>query len=74
MYHRVSLLCPPFATLGLVQSAGGTYTQDAIFSLTIMPSLPVSRPQLHVQIGDNAFDDFAVAFWKDVIYTLGRPM
>ena len=30
---------PPFATLALVQSAGGAYTQDATFSLVIIPSL-----------------------------------
>ena len=30
---------PPFATLALVQTAGGAYTRDATFSLTIMPSL-----------------------------------
>ena len=30
---------PPFATLALVQSAGGTYTRDATFSLAITPSL-----------------------------------
>ena len=29
---------PPFATLALVQSAGGAYTRDATFSLAIMPS------------------------------------
>ena len=30
---------PPFATLALVQSAGGGYMQDATFSLVITPSL-----------------------------------
>ena len=30
---------PPFATLALVQSAGGAYTRDATFSLAIMPPL-----------------------------------
>ena len=30
---------PPFATLALVQSAGGAYTRDATFSLAITPSL-----------------------------------
>ena len=29
---------PPFATLALVQNAGGAYTRDATFSLTITPS------------------------------------
>ena len=54
------------------QSAG---TRDATFSLAITPSLPVPRPQLRVQIEeDNAFDDFAVAIWKDVIYTCGSSM
>ena len=31
----------PFATLALVQNAGGAYTWDATFSLVITPSLPV---------------------------------
>ena len=49
--------------------------RDATFSLTITPSLPVPRPQLRVQIEEeNTFDDFAVAIWKDVIYTCGSPM
>ena len=30
---------PPFATLALVQSAGGAYTRDATFSLAITPFL-----------------------------------
>ena len=30
---------PPFATLALVQSAGGAYTRDATFSLAITPPL-----------------------------------
>ena len=33
------MLNPPFATLALVQSAGGAYTRDATFSLTITPFL-----------------------------------
>ena len=61
---------PPFATLASVQSAGGeAYMQDATFSLAIMSSLLVPLPQLHVQIEDNAFEDFAD--WKDVIHTCG---
>ena len=65
---------PPFATLALVQSAGGAYTRDPTFSLAITPSIPVPRPQLCVQVEeDNAFDDFAVAVGKD-IYTCGSPM
>ena len=49
--------------------------RDATFSLVITPSLPVPGPQLHVQIEeDNAFDDFAVAIWKDIIYRCGSPM
>ena len=35
---------PPFATLALVQSAGGAYTRDATFSLAIMP--PLDREML----------------------------
>ena len=31
---------PPFATLALVQNAGGAYTRDATISLVITPSLP----------------------------------
>ena len=65
---------PPFATLALVQSAGGAYGRDATFSLAITPSLPVLRPQIRVQIEDNTFDKFAVAIWKDVIYRCGSPM
>ena len=52
---------PTFATLALLQSTGGAKTRDATFSLAITPSLPVSSPQLRVQIEDNTFDDFAVA-------------
>ena len=32
---------PPFATLALVENAGGAYTRDATISLAITPSLPV---------------------------------
>ena len=43
--------------------------RDATFSLATTSSLPVPRPQLRIQIEeDNAFDNFAVAIWKDVIY------
>ena len=73
-YCSVPQIRPLFATLALVQSAGGTYARDATFSLAITPSLSVPRPQLHVQIEDNAFDDFAVTIWKDVIYRYGSPM
>ena len=38
-YRSVPQIRPPFATLALVQSAGGAYTRDAIFSLAITPSL-----------------------------------
>ena len=31
---------PPFATLALVQKAGGAYTRDTTISLAITPSLP----------------------------------
>ena len=49
--------------------------RDATFSLAIMPSFMVPRPQLRVQIEEeNAFDDFAVAIWNDVIYACGSPM
>ena len=39
MYRSVPQIRPPFATLALIQNAGGAYTRDATFSLTIMPSL-----------------------------------
>ena len=58
---------PPFCNLILSTKRRGAYTRDATFSLAITPSLPVPRPQRRVQIEDNAFDDFAVAIWKDVI-------
>ena len=38
MSHKYA---PPFATLALVENAGGAYTQDATISLAIRPSLPV---------------------------------
>ena len=38
-YRSVPQIRPPFATLALVQSAGGAYTRDATFSLAITPSL-----------------------------------
>ena len=60
---------PPFATLALVQSARGSHTWDATFSLAITPSLLVPHPQLRVQIEeDNAFDNFAVAIWMLFIH------
>ena len=73
LYCSVLQIRPPFATLAIVQIAGGgLYAQDATFSLAITPSLPVPCPQLHVE--DNKFDDFAVAIWKNVIYTCGSPV
>ena len=80
MYCSVPQIRPPpfFATLALVQSAegrgeGGAYMRDVGYmqvSLANMPSFLVSHPQLRVQIEDNAFDDFAVAIWKGVIYAI----
>ena len=32
---------PPFATLALVENAGGAYTRDATIFFAIRPSLPV---------------------------------
>ena len=62
MYCSVPQIRPPLATLALVKSA-------------ITPSLPLSRPQLRVQKDENnAFDDFPVAIWKDVIYKSGSSM
>ena len=40
---------PHFATLALVESAGGAYMQDVTFYLANTPPLPVSR--LDVNIG-----------------------
>ena len=57
---------PPFATLAIVQIAGGLYAWDATFSLVITPSLLVLCPQLHVE--DNAFDNFAVAISMEESY------
>ena len=37
---------PPFATLALVQNAGGAYTRDATISLAITPSLPIKHDSL----------------------------
>ena len=52
---------PPFATLAIVQSAGGLYAGCDIFSCDYDLTFG-ARPQLHVQIEeDNAFDDFSVA-------------
>ena len=39
---------PPFATLALVQNAGGAYARDVTFFLMITLSLSVPRPQLRV--------------------------
>ena len=39
MYRSVPQICPPFATLALVQNVGGAYTWDATISLAITPSL-----------------------------------
>ena len=73
----VNLYCkysPSFCNLshGTNRRGGGLYARDATFSLAITPSLPVPRPQFHVE--DNTFDDFAVAIWKNVIYTCGSPV
>ena len=61
---------PPFATLVLVQSAGGGCLYAGCdISLVITPSLPVRCPQLYVQIEeDNAFDGFVVAIWMFFIH------
>ena len=37
---------PPFATLALVQNAGGAYTRDATISLAITPSLPIKHDSI----------------------------
>ena len=41
---------PPFATLALVQKAGGDYTRDATISLAITPFLPSIKSLL---VGDG---------------------
>ena len=47
---------PPFATLALVQSAGGAYTRDATFSLAITP------PPLDREMSSGSVDaDFVLA-------------
>ena len=43
MYRSVPQMRPPFATLALVQNAGGAYMQDATIYLMITPSLPVKH-------------------------------
>ena len=42
---------PPFATLALVQNAGGAYTRDATISLAITPSLPVPHNWVKHDLG-----------------------
>ena len=39
MYRSVPQIRPAFATLALVQNAGGAYMRDATISLMITPSL-----------------------------------
>ena len=39
MYHSVPKIRPSFATLALIQNAGGAYTRDATFSVAITLSL-----------------------------------
>ena len=46
MYRSVPQIHPPFATLALVQNAGGAYTWDATISLVIMPSLPTKHDSI----------------------------
>ena len=58
VWRVVCTLCPtnmpqPFATLALVQNAGGAYMRDATISLTITPSLPGMKSLL-VGGGDQA--------------------
>ena len=67
LYCSVSQICSPFYYLSLITKGKGAYTQDATFPLAITPSLLVPHPQLRVHIEDSAFDNFAVAIWKDVI-------
>ena len=45
MYRSVPQIRPPppFATLALVQNAGGAYTWDATIFLAITPSLPIKH-------------------------------
>ena len=48
-YHSVPHICPPFATLVLVESVGGAYMRDLTFYFANMPPLP--GPRLDVDIG-----------------------
>ena len=41
---------PPFATLALVQNAGGAYMQDATISLAITPSLPKKHDPMSLSV------------------------
>ena len=43
IYRSVPQMRPPFATLALVQNAGGAYTRDATIFLAITPSLPIKH-------------------------------
>ena len=45
---------PPFATLALVQNAGGTYTQDVTISHAITPSLPIKDDSIVYRWGVEA--------------------
>ena len=63
-----SKYAPSFCNLSTIKNRRGAYTRDATFSLAITPS-PGARPQLRVE--DNAF---AVAIWKNIIYTCGSPV
>ena len=66
--YRVPQIRSPFCNLSLSTKRRGVSYMGCNISLAIMPSLLVPHPQLCVQIEeDNAFDNFAVAIWKDVI-------
>ena len=44
------------------------------FSVVLTPSLPVPVRPTTLYPEDNAFDDFEIAIWKDVIYKCGSTV
>ena len=73
-YRSVPQIRPPFATLALVQNAGGAYTRDATISLMITPSLPMKHDSIVVcRWGVEAKREASPnARWRDAPDASGR--
>ena len=68
IYRSVPQIRPPLCNLSLnTKRREGLYVGCDIFSRDY--TLPTGTPPTTSRPEDNVFDNFAVAIWKDVIYT-----